>query len=559
MIMARNEDGTYSQVGFVKDNGGIDTEYIYDKDGDIVFEKGFTRETSGTVPLTINGIEKDLKDWSITGNTVQNGTPTPDTPQEVKAVGDRTGNLYLWNGNLLGSSGLTVSENESVISSVVDVRGINTVYFTGDETLLNSSTYRISKSDTPIEVGSTVKTFDSSFVGGVYDVSDCNYLLVTASVYGKPQESREIIKNTFMLNEGSTALPYEPYGYKIPVVTRGKNLLEPIGFSAQAITNINDYRIKTNSFGTSLSTVYGGSVLVTQAKRIDNTVSYMNGFFCIAVDFSKFTTGKKYILSFDYEIKEKHSTISGNIAYIGNSTSSTNISGDWGKDGRKSVKFTVKEGFKPYIEIRLLGNSIFVSNIQIEEDLNATPYEPYHEPITTPVYLGEVQTTRKIRKLVLTGDEEWKSPSSDNTRFYLDTITPDYLRADSQITYMCTHYIPHEQIASALLVPNLHTSMSYSTVQRLYISDNNFTTVEGFKTYLQRQYAAGTPVTVWYVLANEETAVVNEPLMKIGDYADTLSMEQAGVQIPTLNGTTVINVDTAVKPAEMYIKYKSSK
>ena len=32
MIMARNEDGTYSQVGFVKDNAGIDTEYIYDKD-----------------------------------------------------------------------------------------------------------------------------------------------------------------------------------------------------------------------------------------------------------------------------------------------------------------------------------------------------------------------------------------------------------------------------------------------------------------------------------------------------------------------------------------------
>ena len=90
MIMARNEDGTYSQVGFVKDNVGIDTEYIYDKDGDIVFEKGFTRETSGTVPLTINGIGKDLKDWSIT----ETGTPTPDNPVEVQAVGDRTGNLF---------------------------------------------------------------------------------------------------------------------------------------------------------------------------------------------------------------------------------------------------------------------------------------------------------------------------------------------------------------------------------------------------------------------------------------------------------------------------------
>ena len=30
-------------------------------------------------------------------------------------------------------------------------------------------------------------------------------------------------------------------------------------------------------------------------------------------------------------------------------------------------------------------------------------------------------------------------------------------------------------------------------------------------------------------------------------------------QIPTLNGTTVIDVDTAVKPTEMYAKYKSSK
>ena len=443
MIMARNEDGTYSQVGFVKDNSGIDTEYIYDKDGDIVFEKGFTRETSGTVPLTINGIGKDLKSWSITG---KNGTPTPENPVEVQAVGERTRYLDLWNSNLVGSSGLTVSENKSVISSIVDVRGINTVYFTGDETLLNSSVYRISKSDTPIEVGSTIKTFDSSFVGGVYDVSDCNYLLVTASVYNKPQENIEIIKNTFMLNEGSTPLPYEPYGYKIPVVTRGKNLLEPIGFSAQGIANINDYRIKTNNNGTSLSTVYGGSVLVTQANHSGTSTSYMNGYFCIAVDFSKFTTGKNYILSFDYEIKEKHSAISSSIAYIGGSTNFANISGDWSKDGRKSTTFTVKEGFKPYIEIRLCGNSIFVSNIQIEEDLTATPYEPYHEPITTPIYLP--------------------------TPLYSGEV----MRSDGTITR----------------------------------SDG---TTETF----------------------------------------------TAPQIPTLNGTTVIDVDTAVKPTEMYIKYKSSK
>lgn len=43
--------------------------------------------------------------------------------------------------------------------------------------------------------------------------------------------------------------------------------------------------------------------------------------------------------------------------------------------------------------------------------------------------------------------------------------------------------------------------------------------------------------------------------MKIGDYADTLSMEQAGVQIPTANGSTTLDVETTVKPSEVYIKY----
>ena len=62
-----------------------------------------------------------------------------------------------------------------------------------------------------------------------------------------------------------------------------------------------------------------------------------------------------------------------------------------------------------------------------------------------------------------------------------------------------------------------------------------------FKNYLAAQYAAGTPVKVYYVLATPETKPV-EP-----------------VEIPTLNGTTVIDVDTAVKPTEMYTKYKSSK
>jgi hypothetical protein len=41
--------------------------------------------------------------------------------------------------------------------------------------------------------------------------------------------------------------------------------------------------------------------------------------------------------------------------------------------------------------------------------------------------------------------------------------------------------------------------------------------------------------------------------MKIGDYADEVSN---AATIPTNNGSTTIDVETAVKPSEVYIKYK---
>lgn len=550
MIMARNEDGTYSQVGFVKDNSGIDTEYIYDKDGDIVFEKGFTRETSGTVPLTINGIGKDLKDWSITGNTVQNGTPTPENPVEVQAVGDRTGNLF--DNSLLEQGGWKATAGT-----------IPTKLLPGETNYTNRTRYN---QIIPL-LASTLSLYCPANIKINYVWIDANGISLGGSGFQKNGDTatapEQAVSMTFILGldsdiectpsdfsdinlvAGSIAPEsYEPYGYKIPVVTRGKNLLEPIGFSAEIITNINDYRKKTNNYGTSLSTVYGGSVLVTQANQIDTTTSYVNGVFYIVVDFSKFTTGKNYILSFDYEIKEKHSVQGNSIAYIGNSTSPTKIYGDWGKDGRKSATFTVKEGFKPYIAIRLCGNSIFVSNIQIEEDLTATPYEPYHEPITTPIYLdsplykigdyadrlSNTEEVRVVNELVLTGKELWRKDLAGDNIFY---YTSNVIKTND---ILCTH------LPTLTNYPKIEVGIYRAINGALYVNfGTTINTVVGLEEYLAAQYAAGTPVKVYYVMQTPETKTV-EP-----------------VEIPTINGTTVIDVDTAVKPTEMYTKYKSSK
>ena len=170
------------------------------------------------------------------------------------------------------------------------------------------------------------------------------------------------------------------------------------------------------------------------------------------------------------------------------------------------------------------------------------------------IYLGEVQTTRKIKKLVLTGEENWGTASSN---FYLGTVAPDYMRGQNINYAVCSHYQTYPQTNTITNIPDKNISFSYGTTsQRLYVVDSSFNgNSTDFKAYLAQQYAAGTPVCVWYVLANEETAVVNEPLMRIGDYADTLSKAQALVSIPTNNGSTTVDVDTTVKPSEVYIKY----
>lgn len=166
---------------------------------------------------------------------------------------------------------------------------------------------------------------------------------------------------------------------------------------------------------------------------------------------------------------------------------------------------------------------------------------------TTLVYLGEVQTTRKIKKLVLTGNETgWtKNDSIAQSNAYYRIISGYY-----RYNGLCSHYATVDDVRA-------ETGVFFGgNINYLTTLSDAIDTVDKWKTYLQQQYSAGTPVTVWYVLATEETAVVNEPLQKIGDYADSLTSEQAGIQIPTIVGDNTLSVNTTVQPSEMQIVYK---
>ena len=205
-----------------------------------------------------------------------------------------------------------------------------------------------------------------------------------------------------------------------------------------------------------------------------------------------------------------------------------------------------------YINDKQLSNDKWVFMLNLGS--TALPYEPFGwaEKITcagqtVPVYLGEVPTVRRVRKLVLTGEETWLSSGMYTGAVYayhsqfpgIKPLTPIF----------CTHlaYAYESSYVQG-------TCKNDSNSVGLWIFDTTISPT-GFKSYLAAQYAAGTPVTVWYVLATPETAIVNEPLAKIGTYADELHSEDAAVTIPTTKGQNTLTVDTDLQPSEMTITY----
>lgn len=186
-------------------------------------------------------------------------------------------------------------------------------------------------------------------------------------------------------------------------------------------------------------------------------------------------------------------------------------------------------------------------------------FEPYGYKIpltcagqTVPVYLGEVPTVRRIKKRVFDGTENWTLWNYGTYVLFYTTVA-DGTGAE----IVSSHF--GAQKSGALPIPGSAAYNGDSNKNMIFrmLDDTTITTVEGFKAWLAAQYAAGTPVTVWYVLANEQTGIVNEPLAKIGDYADELSSTDAGVTIPTARGQNTLTVDTDLQPSEMTITYRN--
>lgn len=340
-------------------------------------------------PAMIQAAGEPLTDYTIYGNTLQNGTPTPEAPVDVVGCGVRTAQLFdkntvTRNAYINDITGVLEPYTGNLCASnYIDVSGIDTFYITPNFSASWGAFYDESKS--------FIKGF-SKYEKETTVPTNAKYMRCTVSA---------LLLDKTMLNVGSTPLPYEPYGYKIPI------------------------------------------------------------------------------------------------------------------------------------------------------SVNGTEY---------PIYLGQVETTRRIKKLVLTGEEIFFKNSSSSTDCLYYAQRMDILTGSVARTPLFCNELP-AKTEPPISDIGMNTNNSFSIVYFNFGADvmnaqPSGNTADGLKEYLAAQYAAGTPVTVWYVLAEPETAVVNEPIHKIGNYADTITMAQAGVAIPTFDGDNIISFGTTVHPSAMSATFK---
>ena len=314
----------------------------------------------------------------------------------------------------------------------------------------------------------------------------------------------ETISN-IMLNEGSTALPYEPYfsglknAYFEGVKSTGKNLFD-INNPLLATSHINYFS--------------------QYSPKIENGIIYNGGVYGksrgveICVPVKKNTD---YVFSFNAEIdeavNERYAQLIGfsNLGQDNVYSSSKTISSIAQiKNGINSL--TVNSGDWEYIGIAVWGltqYSIAISKLQIEQGISATNYEPYKESnlsLSIPVELGKWdyidferrKVVRGTKTVTFTGTENWlqQGTGANDYGIYSYQVHIDSPSNNSDAG-ICNNY---EIEVKSFNNASTEHAMVHNTGY-VYFRTFGYTTVDEWKAHLAELYANGNPLTISYELA----------------------------------------------------------
>lgn len=517
--------------------------------------------TTSSFPISILANGLPLLDYRIDGNTKQDGFPTPENPIEpefcgdlvsieldepLRAVGDYKDTLDLGTKTYtkrIREYMITGEEDwciQGSVNSPIFYMDVSSAYYASSGTLTNDAIVK----GNPNNYYASRVYVDYGNRTSEYTIETLKKYLREQYTYGtpvkiyyayrNPPEPTVVsdIPNGMIGNiEGYAVRNEEPTeGYQVDYSFNGKLL--PSGKYQIYKT----YKIPISSGGVNL---FNLETVVEGFLKPNGTIDFPGqGWF--TSDYIEINPSTVYTIN--------PNSSYGSLAYHAF------------YDVNKSFISSVPSGFitvtspnnAKYLRITFRPNSY---DIMVNEGSTPLPYEPYVTPTVKNIYLGQVQTTRRIKKEVLTGEED----IGTNGVIGCCSLPLNEFINISGLVVISTHYsgvssMPVREIRFGTIFRNRGCNIG------IISNPTNVPTqaqIADFKSYLAQQYAAGTPVTVWYVLAEPEVGIFNEPLCRIGDYADSITFEQAGIEIPTLKkpNTTVIDVETSLEPSSMYLKY----
>ena len=516
---------------------------------------------------------KDLKNLQIYGNSVQDGEPTPENPLEIQSVGELTTKNLIDISAFINSSKTVSGVTLERIGDKIHIYGTPTttsmiiIPFAKNTSLFLNKGDSVTGSCTGDDYSTVVKSFYAQF--GLY--YDSNFI-VNANTVGKitlseqintvsyvsfhinPKDTETYIDFTIsiQLEEGSTATEYEPYHkYKIPVRARGKNLFD-LGSATRGADNCTDVSYENGVW-------YGKG-----KETIPENWNAIWGAGQLSIKFPKInTTNKKVIISMYYTLLEEPSSVgtpcmycfyagdSANYARYSEALQSFPPIGE-----RKRLVFSRTLNFDLSIFTMRLGGgrwAVELDTLQIEIGDKVSLYEPYIEPQTFDIYLDEPlrgmydgnayrqaydyidfnrgEVVRYFLKEVYNGSERWVMSTA-----YSNTFVKNYFEKVS-LFGVCSHYKTTRTVGA-------NNECYLYTSSAPYITDSRFSTVEEFKTFLEEQADAGTPLTIIYCPRDAHNG---NPTI------ETIELPE----LPKTQAKTMIYevIDTSIQPSDMYGKY----
>lgn len=209
--------------------------------------RGYARTVSGN-PVTLADCMNDYPvSVSVSGNTVQDGTPTPEAPIEMHSCGDRTANLFD-----AGDTWYTFKDNNGWFEVSKDnTNGTASAYttpFVHDSDLIEPSTQytlvvevaEISNCTIQVSNPYTGDGHSQQFTNGTISIKTAGTFIYTLTSCDDLSACDMILRNQVITPSGSngkakfriSVLPYdetitadnfvyEPFGYKVPVNING--------------------------------------------------------------------------------------------------------------------------------------------------------------------------------------------------------------------------------------------------------------------------------------------------------------------------------------------------